>query len=404
MADLAYGRVYAMNKIEARKLLIQTWQETKSIRATARLWHTSPQTVRKWVRRFLAEGVEGLRDRSRRPHHSPRRTPPEIEARIVEARKKSGYGPKRLAILLAAQGCFVSRHTIRHVLRRHGLVRPYRRRHTLYPAFWAYDVEEPFTLIQTDVKDIHDKQALGTQRCHHLTTHHLPRFQWTACEARTRLRFLAYSHHLNQDNGLSFMILVLLWLRAHGISGPVSFQTDWGQEFGGTNPDKILRLQERFLAPLDGSLCRIPLGRKQYNGRVERSHRTDDDEFYRPYLLTIPDQARFLDMAALWQFFYNALRPHQGYDMDDRPPLGKLKDLGYNGSDSIATFPIVLLDDVSADLLLGCDPEVGNNLLAQYNTIQKKIRFHLLLVISQAPHRALQLVGGRSLRPLAVGP
>ena len=49
MADLAYGRVYAMNKIEARKLLIQTWQETKSIRATARLWHTSPQTVRKWA-------------------------------------------------------------------------------------------------------------------------------------------------------------------------------------------------------------------------------------------------------------------------------------------------------------------------------------------------------------------
>jgi len=30
---------------------------------------------------------------------------------------------------------------------------------------------------------------------------------------------------------------------------------------------------------------RYPLGRKQYNGRVERSHRTDDEEFYRPYLL-----------------------------------------------------------------------------------------------------------------------
>ena len=370
MAEMAYRGVYAMNKLGARQLLIQTWQDTGSIRGTARLWHTSPQVVRKWVRRFLAEGEEGLRGRSRRPHHSPRRTPPEMEQRIVEARKKSGYGPKRLANYLARQGCAVSRHTIRHVLRRHGLVRPYRRRHTLYPAHWAYDTEVPFTLFQTDAKYIHDKQALGSQLCHHLARNHLPRFQWTACEARTRLRFQAYSHRLNQDNGIAFMILVLLWLRAFGIIGPVQFQTDWGNEFGGTNPDSILRIQERFLAPLDGILCRIPLGHKEYNGRVERSHRTDDEEFYRPYLLSLPDQDRFLAMAARWQFFYNALRDHQGIGMDDMSPLHKLKDLGYNGPDQIATFPIVLLDDFSADLLLGCDPEVGNDLLAQYTWTQ----------------------------------
>ena len=46
-----------------------------------------------------------------------------------------------------------------------------------------------------------------------------------------------------------------------------------------------LALEKRFLSPLGGKLVRYPLGRKQYNGRVERSHRTDDEEFYRPYLL-----------------------------------------------------------------------------------------------------------------------
>jgi len=46
-----------------------------------------------------------------------------------------------------------------------------------------------------------------------------------------------------------------------------------------------LALEKRFLSPLGGKLVRYPLGRKQYNGRVERSHRTDDKEFYRPYLL-----------------------------------------------------------------------------------------------------------------------
>ncbi len=73
MAELAYRQVYTMNSIEARKLLIATYQEAKSIRKTARIWKTSRQVVRKWVRRFEEEGEEGLKDRSRRPHHSPAR-------------------------------------------------------------------------------------------------------------------------------------------------------------------------------------------------------------------------------------------------------------------------------------------------------------------------------------------
>ena len=36
--------------------------------ATARKYHTTPKTVGKWVVRFLAEGVDGLRDRSSKPH------------------------------------------------------------------------------------------------------------------------------------------------------------------------------------------------------------------------------------------------------------------------------------------------------------------------------------------------
>jgi transposase len=53
MADLAYREVYAMNPVEARHHLVRTYQETGSIRETARRWHTSRQVVRKWVRRFL---------------------------------------------------------------------------------------------------------------------------------------------------------------------------------------------------------------------------------------------------------------------------------------------------------------------------------------------------------------
>ena len=161
MPDLAYGEVYAMNAKGARRHLLKTYQETGSIRETARRWRTSRQVVRKWLRRFQAEGEGGLEDRSRRPHHSPRQTPAEVEGQVVEARQATGYGPQRLALYLRRQGVHLSPHTIRHILKRHGLVR----RRTLYPAHWAWEVEEPFTLLQADVKDILDKGTLCTERC-----------------------------------------------------------------------------------------------------------------------------------------------------------------------------------------------------------------------------------------------
>ena len=81
---------------------------------------------------------------------------------------------------------------------------------------------------------------------------------------------------------MCFLTLAMLWLRAFGIEGEVALQTDWGEEFGGSNPKKLERLQKRYFEPLRARLVKILLGRKEHNGRVERSHRTDDEEFYYP--------------------------------------------------------------------------------------------------------------------------
>jgi len=354
MAELAYREVYAMNRIEARRRLVQTYQRTRNYSETARLWHTSRHVVRKWVRRHQKLGDAGLGNRSRRPHHTPRQTPPEIEQQVLDAWKKTHYGRQRLAVYLERQGLHLSPYTIRHILRRHRPPQKRIRRKPLYPAHWAWEVEQPFSLIQTDAslqdpegKDILDKGALGTQRTTHLRRQGLPRYQWTACDGRTRLRFLAYSHRIHRTNGLAFLILVLMWLRAFAIQTPVTFQTDWGQEFGGDNPEQVQLLSpgplppglgRQFLQPLQGQLARYPKGRKGYNGRVvptgsrgKRSHRTDDEEFYRPYLLNISDVQDFLIYSQRWVYFYNVLRPHFGASMNGRTPLAVLQSLGYTG-------------------------------------------------------------------------
>ena len=132
----------------------------------------------------------------------------------MEAWHRTNYGRRRLAHYLATQGMEISPHTIRHILDRHRPPSKRVRRQCVYPARWAWEVEEPFALIQTDTKDILDKGALGTRITTHLLRQGLPRYQWTACDGRTRLRFLAYSQRLNRTNGMAFLVLVLMWLRA----------------------------------------------------------------------------------------------------------------------------------------------------------------------------------------------
>ena len=71
----------------------------------------------------------------------------------------------------------------------------------------------------------------------------------------------------------------------------------WGEEWGGSDPDKIARLEAEFLRPLGARL-----GRKAYNGRVERSHRTDDEAFYLPCVLSLDTVEAFLGAGLGWLY------------------------------------------------------------------------------------------------------
>ncbi len=80
-------------------------------------FNTTPKTVAKWVRRFRAEGVEGLRDRSSRPLSLPSQTPPATCA-AIEALRRQRHTGKQIAAEVE-----VSPATVSRVLRRLGLNR-----------------------------------------------------------------------------------------------------------------------------------------------------------------------------------------------------------------------------------------------------------------------------------------
>ena len=81
-----------------------------------------------------------------------------------------------------------------------------------------------------------------------------------------------------------------------------------------------------------------PRSRKGYNGRAKRSHRSDDEELYRPDLLKIQDEQEMLLYGHRWGCFYNALRQ-----------------LGYDGPAIIAAMP---LSSWTISALISCSPAI----------------------------------------------
>ncbi|MCA6124028.1 helix-turn-helix domain-containing protein, partial [Bradyrhizobium sp. WSM 1704] len=61
---------------KGREAMVRSVVERRLSQAVAaRQFNTTAKTVAKWVKRFRADGVDGLRDRSSRPLSSPSQTP-----------------------------------------------------------------------------------------------------------------------------------------------------------------------------------------------------------------------------------------------------------------------------------------------------------------------------------------
>lgn len=114
-----------------------------------RIFGVSERTLRRWCRFYREEGVEGLRDDSRRPHRSPNRIHGNLANRILQLRRRHpAWGALRIHALLTRKGVRVSTSTVHRLLKRHGFMVRVVRKPLPYKRFQRRHVD---SLWQADV-------------------------------------------------------------------------------------------------------------------------------------------------------------------------------------------------------------------------------------------------------------
>jgi len=270
------------------------------IKAAARAFRTTVRTVRKWLRRYEAQGLKGLQELSRAPHSCPHKITGELAQRVVDLRRRlPRFGARRLQ----REWELPLGHTaISRILHEHGLIRPRRRKYqnkqdlAEWKQTWAL-----FQQISADTKDLDDIPHYWPQ----MKARGLPVVQYTAREVRSGLQFVAYAGHRSAQASTLFAQRIQTHLRRCGVNlKDVTWQTDNGSEFiGELQPDGSRSHFPAAVTYFGSQHERIPPGAHTYQSDVETVHRLIEDEFFG--LETFSSRADFLAKASLYQLYFN---------------------------------------------------------------------------------------------------
>jgi putative transposase len=267
----------------------------------------SRKTGYKWLERYAAAGLDGLKDASRAPHRPGHGlAEATIEALVAVRRARPFWGPKKLRAFLRhrqPEVVWPAASTIGDVLRREGLSEPRRRRRRAVPT------EQPFAAVTgpNDTWGIDFKGWFRTgdgRRCDPLTVSDAASRYLLACR-------------IVEPTGAGVAAVMERVLREHGL--PRSLRMDNGPPFASTGAGGLTRLAVHW-AKLGIVLERISPGQPQQNGRHERMHKTLKQETLRPPAGDpAAQQARFDRFRAE----FNQVRPHEA--LGQAPPASRYR-------------------------------------------------------------------------------
>ena len=105
------------------RFLLEVRNKEATISELCRRYEISRKTGYKWLKRYEKAGsIEGLKDQTRRPHHSPRRTSARHEQAVLTVRAEKNWGAEKIAVVLGNRGVRLRPLTVHRILKRHGQI------------------------------------------------------------------------------------------------------------------------------------------------------------------------------------------------------------------------------------------------------------------------------------------
>jgi transposase InsO family protein len=277
--------------------------------AAARQFNTTPKTVDKWCRRFLMEGVEGLRDRSSRPLSSPSQTPQSTCA-AVEALRRQRHTGKHIAAELKISQASVSR-----ILRRLGL----NRLSALEPAdpVRRYERERPGEMIHIDIKKLGRFNRVGHRISGDRRAQSNSRgvgweYVHVAVDDHSRIAFAKVMLSEKRRSAIAFLKAALAYYESLGINVE-RVMTDNGscyRSFAFRRTCKQLGIRHIRTKPYT----------PKTNGKAERFIQTSLREW--AYAQAYRNSGERKAELPAWLHRYNWHRPHAG--IADKTPISRL--------------------------------------------------------------------------------
>lgn len=322
MGQHARGRLGPAGRCELVRLMCVVGVSEREAAASLSV---APATAHKWKTRWReaseaerASGAWAL-DRSSRPHRSPRRSPSELEARVCEARERTGWGPR-----LIAGETGVPHSTVHVILRRHGRSRTPR---AAKAQFVRYEWPCPGDLLHMDVKRYPrfrrpGHAVTGDRRDKRQRTNPLGHDYFHAIiDDHSRL---AYGELLADESAptvTAFVTRALVWFASHEIHCR-RLMTDGALAYT-RNRSLHELLDQRAIQQIV-----TPPYTPRWNGKVERFHQTMEREWAKG--LRYRNSTARNRALPHWLRYYNERRPHSS--LGNRPPTSRARNL--SGQDS----------------------------------------------------------------------
>jgi transposase InsO family protein len=297
-----------------RFALVRAVEEGSSLRGAAAVFNVSPATAHHWWHRWLDGGcqVSALLDGSSRPHRSPRLLPAELQERICECRRQTGWGPR-----LVAGATGFAHSTVWKVLKRAGISRPPKQ--SSEPPN-SYEWPCPGDLLHMDTS----RYARFTRPGHRVTGDRSQKirrpqpaigheYAHAIVDDHSRLAYVELHPDEKAATVTGFVQRAFAFYDSHGITAK-RVMTDNGYSY--TKNRSLAQLLARHHVR---HLTTQPY-RPRTNGKVERFHQTMAREW--AYGLTYRSSRHRAYALPHWLHHYNRTRPHSS--ISDRPPISRV--------------------------------------------------------------------------------